>query len=336
MIKSITLRNFQIHKDLTIDLSESVTITGATDSGKTAILRALDWVFYNTPLGKKYNTYGEDECVVTIVVDDHTIQRIRSKKENKYVVDGVELTAFGNKVPKQVTDILNLSTTSTKRQDDPRFLVNDTPSEIGKKLNEIVNLTIVDSTIRNIKLDVKRHRDQVRTLNKQNKEYTERIKGLSYLAAYEEHLVELERIEAEVTEKTEYARELQTQITLNNAFLAILRASNDLRVLQDTLEQIEAIEEQKQRIVNALTVLTTKTIPYNDMHEFYFELTHIKEASDALEVRHRLLGSITYVINQKAEEISRIEKTISQLNKEIETAYSSVCPTCGQIIKEIA
>ena len=51
-LKQITLKNFQSHKDSTIQLDRGLNaIIGPSDSGKSAIIRAIKWVLYNEPSG---------------------------------------------------------------------------------------------------------------------------------------------------------------------------------------------------------------------------------------------------------------------------------------------
>ena len=57
MISRIVIHNFQCHKDLDLDLGRSTVLAGNSNSGKTAVLRALYWVLYNTPSGDSYVSY---------------------------------------------------------------------------------------------------------------------------------------------------------------------------------------------------------------------------------------------------------------------------------------
>ena len=65
MIQSIRLINFQSHKDSFIEFSPNDTVLiGTSNSGKTAVLRALDWILKNRPLGTSFIRHGASECVV--------------------------------------------------------------------------------------------------------------------------------------------------------------------------------------------------------------------------------------------------------------------------------
>ena len=67
MIQSLALKNFQSHKDTLIKFDPGVNvIVGSTDSGKSAIIRALRWLVWNRPIGDKMrsNWGGETEVII--------------------------------------------------------------------------------------------------------------------------------------------------------------------------------------------------------------------------------------------------------------------------------
>ena len=83
MIKSIDIENFQSHKKTRIDFDPGVNvIIGRSDSGKTSILRALNWVINNKPSGEAFIRHGNKEARASIILDDkHMITMIRKGKK---------------------------------------------------------------------------------------------------------------------------------------------------------------------------------------------------------------------------------------------------------------
>lgn len=74
MIKKITLINFQSHSETHIVLNDNMTvIIGASDSGKSAIRRAVQALSRKSPF---YLRYGTDEGRVTIEFDDCIVSRV--------------------------------------------------------------------------------------------------------------------------------------------------------------------------------------------------------------------------------------------------------------------
>lgn len=106
-LKSIHLKNFQSHKNTLITFAEQgalTVITGPSDSGKSAVIRGLRWVFYNVPQGDGFIFNAEDKCSVLLTYDDGTtVERIRSRGGvNRYIVNGETLEGFGTGVPLEV------------------------------------------------------------------------------------------------------------------------------------------------------------------------------------------------------------------------------------------
>lgn len=156
MIEQIRITNFQIHKDLTINLGRSTVLQGDSNHGKTAVLRALYWVANNEPSGDSYVSYWAKDgnkfkdgmyTEVEVRVDGHTIVRRRDNKFNGYVVDGVKYEALRGGVPDVVTNLLNLSPVSTQRQLDAPFLLSMTPGEAASFLNSLANLEDVSGIL---------------------------------------------------------------------------------------------------------------------------------------------------------------------------------------------
>lgn len=112
-IKKVIIHNFESHNETEIEFVDGVNaIIGPTNSGKTAILNAIRWVFYNEPRGTAFITTGASKASVTVeFTNGYAITRERTKSNNgKYIItkpDGnkLELSGFGSSVP---VDILNI------------------------------------------------------------------------------------------------------------------------------------------------------------------------------------------------------------------------------------
>ncbi len=159
MITSLRIRNFQRHRDLKIKLDPAITtIVGPTDAGKSAIIRALKWLALNQPRGASFKKHGADRVSVTARTDDSTYgdKVTRSKgAKNSYILNDVVYAAFGSDVPKPVSDVLQLSEINFQDQHDnptsrtcsPAFWFSESPAEVSRRLNDIVDLSVIDSTM---------------------------------------------------------------------------------------------------------------------------------------------------------------------------------------------
>jgi len=159
MFEKLKLKNFQAHSKRTVEFDEKVTtIVGSSDSGKSAIIRALQWVCCNQPQGSAFIREGEKEAVVRLEVDGQVIIRRRTASVNEYRLGESKLKSFGASVPDKVADLLNLNQINTQAQHDSPFWFSETSGAVSRRLNEVVDLQIIDSSLQSSKSRVKRER----------------------------------------------------------------------------------------------------------------------------------------------------------------------------------
>ena len=153
MLKSIRLVNFQGHKDTKIDFSDGDTvIIGSTDSGKSSVLRAIEWVRTNRPLGTSFIHKGESTCKVELEIVTKsgsivTAVRERGPGVNSYTVDGEVLEAPGSGVPEKLQELLNVGELNVQTQLDPHFMILDTPGKVAQTINAVTHLEEADRVI---------------------------------------------------------------------------------------------------------------------------------------------------------------------------------------------
>lgn len=153
---SIQLNNFQAHGQTLIEFAPAITtIKGPTDAGKSAILRALRWVCLNDIAGDAFIKEGEKRTQVTISVREAGTKTsvIRSKGSshlNSYHFQSVEFKAFGMSVPADIAKLLRLSELNFQSQHDSPFWFNESAAEVSRRLNSIVDLSVIDDALSNI------------------------------------------------------------------------------------------------------------------------------------------------------------------------------------------
>lgn len=154
MIEKIEIHNFQSHKATVLELDAKVnTLQGNSDCGKSAVLRALQWLIFN-PAGDYFISdwarKGKTQtapCEVIVYANGHKIVRRRDKDFNGYYLDDEMFEATRNTVPKKISDILNLGEVNVQRQLDPPFLLSMSAGEVSRYINNLVNLTRIDTWV---------------------------------------------------------------------------------------------------------------------------------------------------------------------------------------------
>ena len=84
---------------------------------------------------------------MTLTLGGREIQRQRSASNNSYGMDGVEFKAFGNDVPEDIARVLNVSELNFQGQHDAPLWFTESAGEVSRRLNYIVDLSQIDSTL---------------------------------------------------------------------------------------------------------------------------------------------------------------------------------------------
>jgi len=199
MIEKIVLENFEGHVHTELELSHGVyIISGNSSAGKSSIFRALKSVIKNSSAGEDSINFNAQEYCVTIVYDGHVVKRIRARnnKKNEYWVDGKLLKAFGQSVPEEVQAVFGLSDINFEWQFDKRpFLIAETGGYIASKLNEIVNLELIDSSLRNIESTRRENNKNIESAEGQVKDIQKKIDAFDWIEQAEEDLKAVEGLQ---------------------------------------------------------------------------------------------------------------------------------------------
>ncbi|MGQ9511705.1 AAA family ATPase [Thermodesulfitimonas sp.] len=163
-LKRLILENFQSHRYTAIDLAPAVTVLlGESDQGKSAVVRALRWLFYNRPHGANFIRVGADYCRVTAeFTGGLVIVRERRGKTNRYEIrrpgqEPLVLEGFGREVPKEVEELtgvrpLKLEGASFElhvaHQLDPPFLLKESPAVRARAVGHLSGTHLFDAADR--------------------------------------------------------------------------------------------------------------------------------------------------------------------------------------------
>ena len=165
-IKKLSLRNFQSHRETDLEFSPGLNIiVGPSDQGKSAIIRALRWLFYNEPRGTGFIRVGETRCQVRVELSNGVaVERIRdeSGRINRYILEcrvrrlwylnGLTGGAVGGQEgpghTKLVVDRDKALEINLAGQLEAPFLLEETGSTRSKVLGRMANLHIIDAAQR--------------------------------------------------------------------------------------------------------------------------------------------------------------------------------------------
>jgi energy-coupling factor transporter ATP-binding protein EcfA2 len=212
-IKSITLENFQSHVKTVIEPAPAgklTVIVGPSDSGKTAIIRALRWLFCNVPQGTDFiNVRAGAARVAVDYADGRRVVRERhSRNYNRYAVDEQKFEGFGSGVPLEVQEAtgvrpvtigdLEFNLNLAEQLDGPFLGKSVSAGARAKVLGKLAGTEEIDYAQKQLNTDLYRRRQEEKSLAAEIAELEEQIRQFDYLPALAERIAQLERLAAQI------------------------------------------------------------------------------------------------------------------------------------------
>lgn len=312
-IKRLTLENFQSHKFTIIDFDDGLNaIVGPTDSGKTAILRAIKWVLYNEPQGDSFIRQGESQTSVQILFSSGVVvKRYRTKSKNGYEItyaDGstTSFEGFGSQVPQEVLEATKMPKI-TLRQGETRslnmaeqlegpFLLTDNPSLKAAAIGKLVQADVIDYALGQVNLDLRNKKKDVRDLEDELENLNKDLEGYAYLKELENTIAYLEKIQETLKSREE---KLQKLIDLRENYNKIQDLIGKLENIKTSLKDLSSIENFYFEAFNKIGLLNN--------------LDHVAKAY--ILNRERLKA--TEIIKNKLKQVDLADNTINNLGNKI-------------------
>lgn len=351
MIKSVRLQNFQSHEDTYVEFQPGVNvIIGQSDSGKTAILRALRLVLENKPGGEEYRSHWGGDTRVTVELYDGTvIVRERGKGgRNAYIMNGVEYVAFGQDVPEDIKKVINMSDVNRQGQMDAPYLLSETPGAIAQHFNKVANLDVIDHAtsyinkkINSITADVNHHKKNVDT-------YKEELERMPDIATIEKLVVRYESYEKDkermVADKRNLVRITYRMQEVVDSLQTYKDVSGRLQHIDRILECIRDKKEKELDKSNLSKIVhrfrtnreALKTIPGNT-NERLGVITTLLELYEKRKETARTRQNVQELcIHIQTAEKSRENASIrvKELEKQYKEHFPDECPLCGTLQKK--
>lgn len=338
MIIRIELHNFQSHKDTVIDFTSGVNvITGESDNGKSAIIRAVRWVVENQPSGtdkvnSSWNDSFKNPLSVRIYTEDGWVERIRIKGRNGYTVckgDGkpVELSAVGRNVPPEVTNFFNLSDVNFQWQLDPPYLLSKTSGEASRYLNEIVHLDSIDSLMSIADSDKRGLVSEQKTVEDDIKAYTQTKDSLSWVEEADVLYSRTDTLGRKVQEINVQHCELKESASI---YKALKENMKDLSTLRSIVADVESLE------FNNVSELKESISQYNCLKQGVVDLREVVETVSLVDsIIISNVSELKESISQYKEYVSRRKVLACEVDS-LKGELPDTCPYCGaRINKEV-
>lgn len=357
-ISKIEIVNFQSHKNTVIDdFGDFNVILGPTDSGKSAILRAIKWCLYNEPDGTEFIRQGESKASVTVHFDNQTaVSRSKGKRENRYELFKSDesvliLESFGSGPIKEVVEFHGMrevnffgrsqSLNICDQLSLPFFLANS-PIERATMIGQLAKTDVVDRAIKNTAGEIRERKSEYKIYKEQLNEVSDKLTPYENLFMAESSLIQMQSTLNSIKEKVakiEHIKNTHAQIIKAQSQIqrseSILRHKGEIDTAINGIESLITLNSKLGTLNRASTVLVANIkrkeelewiigkISINDIDNSIYEIESLIEK---IRIKHNVTNLRTKIAAQSTKISKQKEKVdlLKDISVEINEAIGSI------------
>lgn len=301
MIKSLAIRNYQSHKNSTLEFDPGVNvIIGKSDSGKSSTLRATEWVTKNRPTGDDFRSYWGGETEVEIWLNNNQQIRRYKDKVNTYFLGLQEFKAIKTDVPEEIQKALNLSDVNLQRQLDGHFLLTSTPGDVARHFNKVAKLDKIDEGVKNINSWIRQIEQNIKAYEMNIESSEKKLEDYAHLEKFETAVEALEQLEKQRNVKSANISGLESLI-------------EEIKTINDDLAYGAEVVEMEAVVINTL------------------DLVYKRDALEDGPIAE--INGILDGVEGTENNIAAAKNTLVELEKQFEEEFPEVCPLCNTNLK---
>ena len=284
MLQKLEIQNYQSHKDSTFTFCPNVNaLTGSSNSGKSAALRALAWVVTNKPDGTSLNSFwcwnekGKQiaPTSVKLTLDNGTIiERVRDAERNCYIINSKQLDALNRSVPPEVAEALNFSETNLQKQFGAPFLLTDSAGEVGKFFNKIAHFDAIDKYQSAIESKRRSTNAELKLVRENLERVDEDLKKFEWIPIAQKLLKKIEELEKKNGETEFIVGELKESLELWERQQKVLEQTAIIegaeKLVTNCMHLQTSVEDLEQKISNISNIVKTYEINKSVVDEYNF------------------------------------------------------------------
>lgn len=326
MIKSLHIQNFQSHQDTFINFDAGFNvIKGLTDSGKSAVIRALGWVLYNRPAGSDFRSWftkrGGETRVTLTFFDDNVVSRVRSSTLNQYEVNGEVFKALRTDVPDAVKSVTRVEDVNLQPQHKHYFLLDETPGNISKAFNKVADLEVMDKALFEINSRIRKINDKHELSVEEVARLNNELEELDFISEMDSECTDIEKIESIVN-----IADVEL-IGLDDIIYDIQQLSNrmDLLLPNSAIDDIRLLSDNSEILKIETDKILTLHGPVESARRYSQALKVIPkiniESFNSLQQAVDHVGVVNNDIYQLSESVNAVRENLKEL-KDIPDYFS--------------
>ena len=324
MLERIEIKNFQSHKATSFNLRPMVnSMQGNSDCGKSAVLRALNWLIFN-PAGDYFISNWAKKgkrisapCEVTVFVDGHKVTRKRDGDFNGYILDGQIFEATRNSVPEQILKVLGLGEVNIQKQLDAPFLLSMSPGNVSRYVNNLVNLSRIDKWITAINGRTRKLTQDVDENEARVAEAQKTVDSYSWVPMLEKLSEEITKLDARKIYLSACTEEIGNSLVEHSTKSQTLTNFPNVDKALELLNEIPNLVQRSQKLESEKNSLSKEISDYEEKIKIVSELADLEKISKIL--------TEAIALDSKADKIKNKLVVIScEINKYLEIKVPEV------------
>lgn len=274
-LEHITLKNFQSWKKATIEFHPGFNaITGNSDAGKSSLERAIRWVWSNRPSGDEFISHFAKEgekTFVKLVFSDCFVTRGKVGKKNYYKssLSNNSFEAFKTDVPNEIKELLNMQDFNILSQHKKYFLIEDSPGERARILNQAVGLDTIDKLFDYLNSEGLRINRDLKTVVNEKTSVSEKLRDYNNLDAISEIITTLKtnadyfkNISSKIEKGKKVLKNLcenQSKIKTLKRWLKVGVEYDRISLQNDHMISLAGIKSKGEDFIRSLILIQKKT-----------------------------------------------------------------------------
>jgi exonuclease SbcC len=296
-----------------MDLGDGVNaITGESDQGKSALIRAVRWLLFNKPDGQQYRKHGTKETVVTATLDDGTvISRVRAATVNRYVLERPDeetqvFDNFGKYVPQPIVDALGVfpasfteGTTeelSVSMQFDGPFLLSSSGIVKAQVLGKLSKTSIIDTAVKAVGSEIRASGKHLNIISTDIERILKEIESYDDLPAKE---LAIDKLDERITKLKEKGENITL---LKNIAIELTQRTKNIELASQMLGKLMDLPDTDD--------LTNKALSLNNLLRIRDSFLEITARAPALEAE---IGRIDEISQEMVEELNERGRHLDEL-----------------------
>lgn len=349
VLQKLEIENFQSHTRTILEFYPGTNVViGFSDSGKSAIFRALQWAVSNRPLGDAFRSeWGGDTRVVIHTTEGDVIERVRTATQNEYTVNGQVLKAFGADVPEIVANVLRMDPSNIQAQMDAPFLLAATPGDAARLLNKAASIDDIDRAISGLKKDHDTAMKKVKFTEAQLARHQQEMEQYGDIPALEHQLLRIESLEEARNERAAELDKLVSALAKAEYCQTRLKETERVPRLLDRCAQAERKHQQYQTIQASYQRCAELVCCGRDLLHLLgttekanaaLALVGATETAAAEWARRndqaRQLGRLVASARDLTAALAKAGRACKRLEAEYRAQMPDACPLCGNPVGE--